>query len=85
MYFIDEINPLKKQRFKKLFCTPLCGAISLRDIVPAPQATYKKNIVSMKPEVAAKYGITKISDLRHYPDLRFGFTDGQLALQPWVP
>jgi len=35
--------------------------------------------ISMKTEVAAQYGITKISDLRHYPDLRFGFTERFLA------
>jgi len=35
--------------------------------------------ISMKPEVATQYGITKISDLRHYPDLRFGFTERFLA------
>ncbi|HIE02393.1 MAG TPA: ABC transporter permease subunit [Thiotrichaceae bacterium] len=37
--------------------------------------------ISMKPEVAAQYSITKISDLRHYPDLRFGFTERFLARQ----
>jgi osmoprotectant transport system permease protein len=35
--------------------------------------------ISMKKEVAAQYGITRISDLRHYPDLRFGFTERFLA------
>nr|VFK21150.1 MAG: osmoprotectant transport system permease protein [Candidatus Kentron sp. LFY] len=35
--------------------------------------------LSMKPAVAARYGITRISDLRHYPELRFGFTDGFMA------
>nr|VFK78433.1 MAG: osmoprotectant transport system permease protein [Candidatus Kentron sp. SD] len=35
--------------------------------------------MSMKPEVAARYGITKLSDLRGHPDLRFGFTEGFMA------
>jgi osmoprotectant transport system permease protein len=37
--------------------------------------------ISMKPAIAAKYGINKISDLRRYPDLRFGFTERFLARQ----
>jgi len=37
--------------------------------------------ISMKSEVAKKYGITKISDLRNYPKLRFGFTERFLARQ----
>nr|VFK53205.1 MAG: osmoprotectant transport system permease protein [Candidatus Kentron sp. TC] len=35
--------------------------------------------MSMKSEVAARYGITRISDLRRYPDLRFGFTETFMA------
>jgi len=35
--------------------------------------------ISMTKAVAAQYGITKISDLRHHPDLRFGFTERFLA------
>ena len=35
--------------------------------------------MSMKPEVAARYGITKLSDLRRHPNLRFGFHERFLA------
>jgi len=35
--------------------------------------------ISMKKTVAAKYGIRKISDLRHYPFLKFGFGEAFMA------
>ena len=35
--------------------------------------------ISMKKTVAAKYGINKISDLRHYPFLKFGFSEALMA------
>lgn len=35
--------------------------------------------ISMKKSVAAKYGISKISDLRHYPFLKFGFGESFMA------
>jgi len=35
--------------------------------------------ISMKSAVAARYGITKVSDLRHYPELRFGFSETFMA------
>jgi len=35
--------------------------------------------ISMKKTVAAKYGIHKISDLRHYPFLKFGFGESFMA------
>ena len=35
--------------------------------------------ISMKKTVAAKYGIRKLSDLRHYPFLKFGFGESFLA------
>jgi len=35
--------------------------------------------IGMSKKVAAKYGIRKISDLRHYPFLKFGFSDEFMA------
>jgi osmoprotectant transport system permease protein len=35
--------------------------------------------ISMKKAVAAKYGIRKLSDLRHYPFLKFGFGESFMA------
>jgi len=35
--------------------------------------------ISMKKTVAAKYGIRKLSDLRHYPFLKFGFGESFMA------
>jgi osmoprotectant transport system permease protein len=35
--------------------------------------------ISMKKEVAEKYGIRKLSDLRHYPFLKFGFGESFMA------
>jgi osmoprotectant transport system permease protein len=35
--------------------------------------------ISMKKTVATKYGIRKISDLRHYPFLKFGFGESFMA------
>jgi osmoprotectant transport system permease protein len=35
--------------------------------------------ISMKKPVAAKYGIRKLSDLRHYPNLKFGFGESFMA------
>jgi len=48
-------------------------------IITKPLGFNSTYAISMKPEVAAQYGITKLSDLRYHPDLRFGFTERFLA------
>lgn len=35
--------------------------------------------LSMKEETAEKFNVSKISDLRHHPDFRMGFSDGFIA------
>ena len=61
-------------------------ALAANDIRMTSSLGFSNNYaIAMKKEVCRKLGITKISDLRHHPELRFGFSNEFMDRQDGWP